>query len=278
VHGPFPARMRFFGFALAFVFVGALLTWLALRTERLACPATGTCTIDGRAAFDRDSLREVRIEHRTGSKGSKYDVVVFDMGNGRKWDSMQVEPGDADLAVSHIREARASGQGWDETLHGPQFLAPFVEPPGPFPPLPPEGAQLAAETSNAFVGLGWAYPADSYRWTDGTHASLRFAAPAAQPGVLEIQMRPYLEGPLREQTVTVSLNGRSLQTFVLRAPEMATFEVPVPSGLIAAENTLRLDLPQATRPSSLGRSRDRRVLGVAVHSVRWSVGATALAR
>jgi hypothetical protein len=117
--------MRFFGFALAFVFVGALLTWLALRTERLACPATGTCTIDGRAAFDRDSLREVRIEHRTGSKGSKYDVVVFDMGNGRKWDSMQVEPGDADLAVSHIREARASGQGWDETLHGPQFLAPF---------------------------------------------------------------------------------------------------------------------------------------------------------
>jgi hypothetical protein len=160
----------------------------------------------------------------------------------------------------------------------PQFLAPFVEPPGPFPPLPPEGAQLAAETSNAFVGLGWAYPADSYRWTDGTHASLRFAAPAAQPGVLEIQMRPYLEGPLREQTVTVSLNGRSLQTFVLRAPEMATFEVPVPSGLIAAENTLRLDLPQATRPSSLGRSRDRRVLGVAVHSVRWSVGATALAR
>lgn len=125
VHGPFPARMRFFGFALAFAFVGALLTWFALHTERLACPATGMCTIDGRPRFDRSLVRDVRIEHRKGSKNSKYDVVVFDLSNGSRVESMQVEPGDADLAVSHIQYARASNGPWDETLHGPTFLAPF---------------------------------------------------------------------------------------------------------------------------------------------------------
>lgn len=117
--------MRFFAFALVFVFIGALLTWLALRTERLACPTSGTCSIGSRMLFERETLRDVRVEHRTGSKNSKYDVVVFQVVSGRTFESMQVEPGDGDMAVKDIRLAQISGAPWDETLHGPRFLAPF---------------------------------------------------------------------------------------------------------------------------------------------------------
>lgn len=125
MHGPFPARMRLFAFALCALLVGAMFTWLALRTERLACPATGTCTIDGRPKFERANVRDIRIEHRTGSKSSKYDVVVFDLANGTRVESMQVEPGYGNDAVLRIRDALASNKPWDETLTGPRFLAPF---------------------------------------------------------------------------------------------------------------------------------------------------------
>ncbi len=124
VHGPFPARVRFFGFAAAALFIGALLTWMALRTERLACPRAGVCTIDGRPRFQRASVRDVRIEHRKGSKGSKYDVVVFDLG-GQRVESMQVEPDDGNDPVLRIQSALTSNQSWDETLTGPRYLAPF---------------------------------------------------------------------------------------------------------------------------------------------------------
>jgi len=125
VHGPFPARMRLFAFALGAALVGAMFTWLALRTERLSCPASGVCTIDGRPRFQRASVRDVRVEHRTGSKNSKYDVVVFELDDRRRIESMQVEPDYGNDAVLHIRDALASNQPWDETLTGPRFLAPF---------------------------------------------------------------------------------------------------------------------------------------------------------
>ncbi|HEX4515641.1 MAG TPA: hypothetical protein VH054_18970 [Polyangiaceae bacterium] len=125
VHGPFPARMRFFGFAFAALFIGALCTWMALHTERLACPAKGVCTIDGRPRFQRANLRDVRIERRKGSKSSEHDVVVFDLASGTRIESMQLETDDGNDAVLHIQGALASGQPWDETLTGPRFLAPF---------------------------------------------------------------------------------------------------------------------------------------------------------
>jgi hypothetical protein len=125
VHGPFPARMRFFAFALVAAFIGALFTWLALHTERLVCPAAGVCTIDGRPRFQRARVRDVHIEHRKGSKNAKYDVVVFDLEGGGKIESMQVEPDYGNDAVLHIRDALASNKPWDETLTGPRYLAPF---------------------------------------------------------------------------------------------------------------------------------------------------------
>jgi hypothetical protein len=125
VHGPFPARTRFFAFAFGALFIGAIATWFALHSERLACPATGICTIDGRPRFERAAVRDVHIEHRKGSKNAKYDVVVFDLANGGRFESMQVEPNDGNDAVRHIQDALASNQPWDETLTGPRIVAPF---------------------------------------------------------------------------------------------------------------------------------------------------------
>src|SRR5439155_16515197 len=109
-------------FAAAFALVGALFTWMALRTERLACPKEGSCMIDGRPLFVRATMRDVHIEHRRGSKNAKYDVVVFDLEAGRHVESMQVEPGYADEAVARIRQSLVSNRPFDETLTGPRYL------------------------------------------------------------------------------------------------------------------------------------------------------------
>jgi hypothetical protein len=124
VHGPFPARMRFFAIALALSFVGAMFTWMALQTETLACPSSGTCTIDGRPRFERSNLRDVHIDHRKGSKGSRYDVIVFELDQGRI-ESMQLETDKSEGPTARIRAALASGEPWQETLTGPRHLAPF---------------------------------------------------------------------------------------------------------------------------------------------------------
>jgi hypothetical protein len=125
VHGPFPARLRFFGMALACAVVGTAFTFLALMTEHVECPASGMCTRDGRAMFERAELRGAHVEQRTGSKGAKYGVVVLDLDGGGRRELMQVDPARADEAAARIRGAIASGAPIDETFHGPRYIAPF---------------------------------------------------------------------------------------------------------------------------------------------------------
>jgi hypothetical protein len=125
VHGPFPARLRFFGMAFACAFVGTMFTLLALMTEHVECPASGMCTRDGKAMFDRAELRGVHVEQRTGSKGAKYGVVVLDLDGGGRRELTQVDPEQAEEVAARVRGAIASSAPIDETLHGPRYIAPF---------------------------------------------------------------------------------------------------------------------------------------------------------
>jgi hypothetical protein len=152
----------------------------------------------------------------------------------------------------------------------PQFLAPFIEPDGPFPTLPPGGLPLAAGDSANYLGLGWSGAEGSFRWTDGTHATMRFSMSGLGPGVVEIDARPYLGGgKLSGQRLTVSMNGRPLQSLMVREPEFAVYEVAVPANVVQSENRLRLELPDATSPAAMEKASDRRDLGLAVRTIAW---------
>ncbi len=125
VHGPFPARLRYFGTALATSFLGVVFVLIGLQTERVVCPSAGMCTLDGRAVFDRSQLRNAHVERRTGSKGAKYGVVVLDLDGGGRLELTHVDPEQAEEVVARMRNAIANNAAIDETLHGPRYIAPF---------------------------------------------------------------------------------------------------------------------------------------------------------
>jgi hypothetical protein len=153
----------------------------------------------------------------------------------------------------------------------PQFLSPWVEPSGDYPALPGDGLELASEAALQHVGVGWAFADATFRWTLGRCGStLRFALPEGQPGVLELELRPYLAGgKLPRQRVAVSLNDEELAQLDLTTEEFAVVRLRVPSRAARARNLLRLRFPDAASPASAEGSRDRRRLGAAVRAIRW---------
>ncbi len=120
--GPFPARWGVLGMAIAFGFVGAMMVLITLQHQRLQCPETGTCTVDGRPAFPRESIQRVDVVIEIGSKNSKTGVLVITLERNRTWRFMRVDPDDANEAARTIRAALASHTPIDVDLHNPRFL------------------------------------------------------------------------------------------------------------------------------------------------------------
>lgn len=157
----------------------------------------------------------------------------------------------------------------------PQFLAPFLEPRGPFLPLSLEGLRLGADDADRYLGLGWSGREGSSRWTDGSHATIRFAMSRPGPGIVELDARPYLGGgKIGGQRVGVSMNGKTLQSLNIRQPGFATYDIAVPADVPQSENRLRFELPDASSPADLEKTTDHRDLGLAVRTIRWRSLAT----
>jgi hypothetical protein len=162
---------------------------------------------------------------------------------------------------------RAPSRLW--SWQRPQFLSPFVEPEGPFLPLPPEGLRLGSRDADPYLGRGWGFGEGELRWTDGHGSTIHFALPGGGPGTLELDLKPNVRpGGSSEQRITITMNGRELGSFVALIQEFATYKVDVPADVSLKENTLRLHLPDATSPGGA----DRRTLGIAVRVVRWRPG------
>ena len=153
----------------------------------------------------------------------------------------------------------------------PQFLAPFIEPEGPFPLLPADGLRLGTPDADTYLGPGWAYGEGEFRWTEGRGGSaIRFSLPTASSGLLELDLRAYLvETRVSEQRLVVSMNDRELATFAIRTPDFAVYRVIVPSSVARRQNVLRLRNPEAVSPAAMEGADDRRQLGVAVRKISW---------
>jgi hypothetical protein len=164
---------------------------------------------------------------------------------------------------------RSPGRLW--SWQRPQFLAPLLEPTGPFMALPGEGLPVGAPQADQYLGLGWAFAEGDFRWTDGRGgAVVRFSLANAGPGLLDLDLRPYLvPGKVTAQRLLVSMNGHDVGAFLLHDPEFATHTIEVRAAVASRENIVRLRLPDAASPAVFERSPDRRDLGVAVRLVRW---------
>jgi hypothetical protein len=115
--------------------------------------------------------------------------------------------------------------------------------------------------------VGWSGWEGAIRWTDSTHATLILGK--LPPGVTGLRLRgtPFLYGDsVTEQRIVVRWNGVELLRDVMRAPVDFTIDLP-PGSTDGDLNTLRLDLPDATSPQSVGMSPDPRPLGLAVSAI-----------
>ncbi len=143
----------------------------------------------------------------------------------------------------------------------------------PMPAYPQErGIVPALAEHDAHLLAGWS-PRETdgspFRWTDGHAAQVVFAL--ADPGrhqALRITLGAFLERDLAAQRVQVTLNGHALAPLTLRQPRPEEYPFALPRGLLDVRNVLTLALPDARSPQSLGSGDDRRVLGVAVESIR----------
>lgn len=162
----------------------------------------------------------------------------------------------------------------------PQWLAGMIPPPLPaHPALYTTGTMLHLGEPGSEVFLresfGWSGGEGEFRRTDGTSAHVVFQVDRVGAGLLEMKIEPFLVPPkVERQRLTVTLNGGSLATLVLRDPEPRTYRVSIPSGVLKERNLLVLDLPDARSPNSLSASPDTRTLGAKVYWLRISTDPT----
>lgn len=106
----------------------------------------------------------------------------------------------------------------------------------------------------------------SVRWSEGESSTLEFhLAPLSVPYRLTFEAMPY--EPTLPQSVTVTLNGKVLETLFL-AEGWREYTVHVPADRLRVENNeIQLDYAAAVRPSDISESSDRRRLGVLFDSL-----------
>ena len=224
------------------------------------------------AVVGLDALREAR------SQGARPDVEVLALVG-----LLSV----LSIAINTVGAFSREASNWnvrpniDETparlwdWRRPQFAAPFVEPAGPFPELPADGLLFGSADAGNYLGLGWSGPERNARWTDGHYATVRFSIEDRRPGVLEIEVRPYLGGGrIASQHLVVTLNGKTLQSLTVGTPDFETYKIAVPADILLSENRLRFEMPDASTPMKEENAGDRRQLGLSVRAVRWRAAGT----
>jgi hypothetical protein len=135
---------------------------------------------------------------------------------------------------------------------------------------------LSSPSSARFLGYGWSQAEPTARWTERGKAIVYFKLddesvlsrmPPSQAASLIVRMAPFLvSGNVDHQRVRIKVNGHGLLTLTLGTNETNEYFVPVWAGLLASENVLEFELPDADSPKRLGVSQDTRQLGI---SVQW---------
>ena len=111
------------------------------------------------------------------------------------------------------------------------------------------------------------------RWTDGSSALLVLRAPAAGSWLLRLRLVPFLHPRHRSQRVGLDVNGLTLveRTFEGDEPgEPVAVFATIPADRVPDDGLLwiRLTLPDAVVPATLGINEDPRKLAVSLFDVR----------
>jgi hypothetical protein len=153
----------------------------------------------------------------------------------------------------------------------PQFLAGLIYPPQPPFPEMSSFIDFTKPDAERYLWYGWTVETPDMRWSDGPRAAMVFTVKEPHESLLELKLGPHLEGDkLPEQSVTIQLNGQPIAVMNLRDSAPHSYSILVPSQLLAHDNVLSFDLPNAASLRKLGVGLDARRLGIYVISMRFA--------
>jgi len=160
----------------------------------------------------------------------------------------------------------------------PQFLSPLLRPPPPdtFPPLP-SGGRISPtdEGQRPLLWEGWTQlPTPPIRWTEGPRASVRFGIDQVPPAAtLSVRAGAFVHPPaLAKQSIRVLLNGVVIGSGEFTQRGLVDLEFPIPDGVLAKDNFLLIETPDAASPKSVGLNDDARKLGIEVEWITITMG------
>ena len=131
-------------------------------------------------------------------------------------------------------------------------------------------------TGNAdpFLGVGWS-PCDADGcWTNGHLAILNLPVEATAADLdLTIRLFPFTRLPnVPRQRIGVSVNGMKLAEWVVTEGQPQNFTLKIPAEQTTGQHLqISFELPDAVKPYLLGLGADKRMLGVAMVSLRLDI-------
>ncbi|HKE55345.1 MAG TPA: hypothetical protein VKB46_01545 [Pyrinomonadaceae bacterium] len=159
---------------------------------------------------------------------------------------------------------------WD--WRDPQFLAGIFR--GHYPKFTPLDCPLDFGTDEAaqYLWFGWGAEEQGFRWSTAKQAALAFGLrPLPQTdGELQLRFGPFLANSrIPAQRVTISVNGRLIETVTLTEDKVQEYKVALPQELLRFQNYVLFDLPDANSPRDFNLGNDTRELGIALYSMRF---------
>jgi hypothetical protein len=183
--------------------------------------------------------------------------------------------GIAVLAFNLVRDPAKTATAPVATPAPPPAAAPITPAHSPTPsvsPITPPRLQFGVPETRVWMKGGWSVDEkigdETYVWSDGPRSQLVLRFPADEDVRLDFSCQPYIYPGNRTQTVTVVLNGTTIQKVSLKTG-LHPYTVVLPKSAIrASPNTLEFVYGYAERPQVVEkRSADTRQLGVAWHSI-----------
>jgi len=128
-----------------------------------------------------------------------------------------------------------------------------------------------AGNADAFMGVGWGSCAAVFCWTDSHVATL--VLPVEKTGSkldMNVRLMSFVSEPkVPRQRIRVSVNGEQLGEWVSHKKSLQSFALRIPAERVTGhELRISFGLPDAVVPRALGLGGDKRLLGVALVSLR----------
>ena len=128
----------------------------------------------------------------------------------------------------------------------------------------------AAPLSSYALTKDWNNREDWGTWSKSKDVVLTFALPAIPAKSLTLTLRALVNGVIPQQTIRVSADGEMLGNFSLSKFEGNVIKLKIPhSALKMGYISLKIEVPNAASPSSIGMADDTRVLGIGIVAAKF---------